>query len=224
MAALQPSTLQFLNHLAANNFRPWFQENKPRYEAALSDMKSLMEDIRSGMEKKDHIESMKLMRIYRDVRFSKNKDPYKNNFGMGIKRATAALRGGYYLHIQPGESFAGGGFWAPESNDLKRIRKEFEMDDESIRKITNSSTFKNFFGTLEGDELKTAPKGFDKDHPAIDLIRKKQFVVRRRFSDQEVTSPNFSEEVVKTFHAMRPFFDYMSDVLTTNLNGESVIE
>jgi uncharacterized protein (TIGR02453 family) len=126
------------------------------------------------------------------------------------------------LQIEPGGSFVGGGFWEPNAEDLNRIRKEFEMDDEEIRTILADDTFKKFFDELKGEELKTAPKGFDKAHPAIDLIRKKQFLLTRSFSDKEVMAPNFEENVLITFKAMRPFFDYMSDVLSTDLNGESL--
>ena len=218
-----PSTMQFLQELAENNNRPWFQDHKSDYTSALDNMKSFLVDVKAGMDQIDHLEHMKLMRIYRDVRFSKDKSPYKRNFGTGFKRATAALRGGYYLHIEPGASFAGGGFWGPDSKDLKRIRKEFEMDDAPIRKIINGKKFRDYFGTLQGEGVKTAPKGFDKDHPAIDLIRMKQFIVKRPFTDKEVLSSDFATKVVDTFGAMRPYFDYMSDVLTTNLNGESII-
>ena len=117
-----------------------------------------------------------------------------------------------------------GGFWEPNKDDLLRIRKELEIDAEELRTILASSSFvQHFGGVLEGNELKTAPKGFDKTHPDIDLIRKKGFVAVRRFSDQEVLSSTFSDEVAASFVALRPFFDYMSDVLTTNLNGESLL-
>jgi uncharacterized protein (TIGR02453 family) len=125
--------------------------------------------------------------------------------------------------VEPGKSFAGGGVWAPSPEDLKRIREDFAVEAKPIRKIITAKTFVQYFGTLGGDELKTAPSGFDRDHPSIDLIRKKQFVVMRTFKDKEVVDPSFFKEVVKTFDAMRPFFDYMSDVLTTNMDGESVI-
>ena len=170
----------------------------------------------------DSIERIQIFRIYRDVRFSKDKSPYKNHFSVGFTRTKPMLRGGYYLHIEPGGSFVGGGFWEPNAVDLHRIRKEFEMDDEEIRTIVADEKFKKFFGELKGEEIKTAPKGFDKTHPAIDLIRKKQYLLTRRFSDKEVLAPNFQEEVLATFQVMRPFFDYMSEVLSTDLNGESL--
>ena len=126
------------------------------------------------------------------------------------------------MHLQPGESFAGGGFWSPEPQDLKRMRDEFAFDDKPIRKIISNKTFKKYFGTLNGDELKTAPSGYDRDHPAIDLIRKKQFIIGRKFKDKEVTDPLFIKEVILSFEAMRPFFDYMSEVLSTDLNGQMI--
>ena len=214
---------KFLKDINANNTREWFAENKARYQAAWEEGKALAADIEKGLNKKDVIEKTKVFRIYRDVRFSKNKAPYKTYFGAGFTRATAARRGGYYLHIEPGGSFVGGGFWAPNPADLKRIRDEFQMDATEIRKITGTKKFKKIFGELQGDGVKTAPKGFSRDDPNIDLIRKKQFVLTRKFSDKEVKSPGFHKEAVKTFEAMRPFFDYMSEVLTTDLNGVSVI-
>ena len=119
-------------------------------------------------------------------------------------------------------SFVGGGFWEPNNEDLLRIRKELELDASDLREIIADETFKKFFGILEGEELKTAPKNFDKTHPNIDLIRKKQYLLTRKFTNAAVLSPNFKDEVIATFEAMRPFFNYMSDVLTTDLNGESL--
>jgi uncharacterized protein (TIGR02453 family) len=220
---IESSTIKFLKDVDKNNNRNWFQAHKSQYELALENMKESASWIEKAMNKKDMIEKSKVFRIYRDVRFSKDKAPYKNNFGVHFTRATPQRRGGYYLHVEPGKSFAGGGFWAPSPEDLKRIREEFAVEAKPIRKIITAKTFVQYFGTLGGDELKTAPSGFDRDHPSIDLIRKKQFVVMRTFKDKEVVDPSFFKEVVKTFDAMRPFFDYMSDVLTTNMDGESVI-
>jgi len=221
---IQLSTLQFLKDLAANNNREWFQANKDRYEAALDNMKAFSRTVESALGETDLLESATLFRIYRDVRFSKDKSPYKNNFGLGLSRATKRLRGGYYLQIEPGGSFVGGGFWQPNAEDLKRIRAEFAIDDQPIREIMADPGFRKYFGTLQGEELKTAPQGFDKNHPALDLLRKKSFVVKRNFTDAEVTGDLFLHEVIQSFRAMRPYFDYMSLVLTTNLNGESVLE
>ncbi len=217
--AIPKSTIQFLKDLSNNNNRDWFAENKPRYQEELSNMKAFCAALQDAMSHHDNIESMKLFRIYRDVRFSKDKSPYKRNFSGGLKRATKWLRGGYYFHIEPGASFAAGGFWSPNAPDLKRIRDEIAADDKPLRAIIADADFQNTFEELKGDAVKTAPKGFSKDHPAIDLIRHKQFIVTRNFTDKEVTSSKFLEELNQTFKNMRPFFNYMSEVLTTDGNG-----
>lgn len=221
---ISKSTLQFLKDIEKNNTREWFAENKPRYEAAWKEAKAFAAAVEAGLNKKDVIEKSKVFRIYRDVRFSKNKAPYKSTIGIGFTRAGASRRGGYYLHIEPGNIFAGGGFWAPSPADLKRIRDEFQADAKPIRKIIATKKFKDYFGGLHGEEVKTAPKGFSKDDPNIDLIRKKSFTVSRQFSDKELLQDDFMKEVVKTFEAMRPYFDYMTEVLTTNLDGESLLD
>jgi len=218
--ALLPATLKFLKDLEKNNNRDWFQSHKVQYENALENAKAVLDDVVKGLNKKDVIEEGKMFRIYRDIRFSKDKTPYKDHFGIHFVRAGKERRGGYYLHIQPGGTFVGGGFWEPNPPDLKRIRKEIAYDDKPLRKIIASKAFVSTFGKLEGDELKTAPPGYDRNSPAIDLIRKKQFLVSKKFTDKQVADPGFVKEVVKTFEAMRPFFDYMSEVLTTNADGE----
>ncbi|KGO90016.1 DUF2461 domain-containing protein [Flavobacterium suncheonense] len=216
------ATLEFLTKLRNNNNREWFADNKTEFQQLEKEFKSFTMEIVTDLSKTDSIDKIQMFRIYRDVRFSKDKSPYKTNFGVALGRTKPMLRGGYYLHIEPGGSFVGGGFWEPNAEDLNRIRKEFEMDDSEIRAIISDENFVKTFGKLEGEELKTAPKGFDKEHPAIDLIRKKQYLISRKFTDKEVTDKNFKAEVVNTFLAMRPFFDYMSEVLGTNLNGESI--
>ena len=155
--------------------------------------------------------------------FSKDKTPYQPHFAGSYSRLGKHLRGGYYLRIRPGESFLAGGFWEPNKDDLLRMRKEFEMDASEMRKIMSNKKFKSVWEDLVGDELKTAPKGFDKEHENIDLIRKKMYIFTRKFTDKEVTSQEFLDTIDDSFKAIRPFFDYMSDVLTTNLNGESLI-
>ncbi len=217
-------TFQFLKDLHKNNNRDWFADHKTTYTKAQQNAKAVFNAIHQKLEMHDEIEKSKMMRIYRDVRFSKDKTPYKAHFANSYSRLGRELRGGYFLRIRPGESFLAGGFWEPNKEDLFRIRKEFEIDDTEIRSILAEQKFVTYFGgKLEGAELKTAPKGFDKEHKAIDLIRKKGFVAMRYFNDNEVLTTNFSHEVANTFFALRPFFDYMSDVLTTNLNGESLL-
>ena len=214
---------KYLEDLKNYNNREWFNANKATYLEHHGTSKAVFKSIEEQLQKQDNIASHKLMRIYRDIRFSKDKTPFKPRFAGGFERATPALRGGYYLNIEPGGSMAGGGFYGPNTDDLKRIRQEFEMDDSEIRTILSDKTFKAAFGTLLGDELKTAPRGFDPNHKAIDLIRKKQFYVIHRFTDEEVLAPDFEEKVVTVYKAILPFFNYMSSVLTTNSNGESTL-
>ena len=224
MTAIGKDNLQFLKQLATHNDRDWFQENKNEYLKQHQNTIDFADTLLDTMRQHDQIETesgkKSLYRIYRDVRFSKNKAPYKVNWSGGFKRASKLLRGGYYFHIQPGNSFAAGGFWGPNTADLKRIREEISFSDKELRKIINSEDFTNHFGQLLGDQVKTAPKGFSKEHPAIDLLRYKQFLVSKRFSDKEVLQEDFYLKVDEAFRAMRPFFDYMSEVLTTDANGE----
>jgi uncharacterized protein (TIGR02453 family) len=223
MSTIDPSVFKFLKNLGNNNDRDWFAKHKDEYTACHEHVIAFAEGLLSEMSKQDEIETAtgkkSLYRIYRDTRFSKDKTPYKTHWGGYLRRATKQLRGGYYFHIEPGNTFIGGGFWGPNKDDLLRIRQEFEQDDSEIRKIIGSSGFVKTFGELRGGGVKTAPKGFDKEHPAIDLIRKKQFIIYREFTDKEALHKDFIKNVAKTYGQMRPFFDYMSEVLTTDANG-----
>ena len=222
---IEKSTLKFLKDLAKNNDRVWFKASKNEYDYALANMKGLIESIESELSKVDMIEKKKVFRIYRDVRFSKDKTPYKDHLGGSFTRATAARRGGYFLGIQPGnKSIIAGGFWNPESTDLKRVREELALDPSDFRKIINAKKFIDLFGQLEGQTLKNIPRGFDKESPAGDLLRMKQYLCYRPVSDKEIIEPNFLKKVVDTYKGMLPFFNFMSSVLTTNLNGESLID
>lgn len=223
-AVITKETLDFLRALKKNNTREWFADNKVQYQKAHAAAKSFYLDLKETLNKHDEIEKHKLFRIYRDVRFSADKTPYKPHFAGSYSRAGAARRGGYYLRIRPGESFIAGGFWQPTKEDLFRIRKELEMDATEFREVIGDKEFKKVWGKLTGDEVKTAPKGFDRNHPDIDLIRKKGFIFVRNFSDKEVTDPGFLYVVNDSFKAIRPYFDLMSDILTTNLNGESLLD
>lgn len=216
--------LEFLIKLKKNNDRDWFEKNKPEFKKVQLQFKERFQYLESLMKTHDDLDNSKIFRIYRDVRFSKNKLPYKTHFSGSFHRRKPQLRGGYYVHIQPeNKSFIAAGFWDPNKEDLLRIRKEFEMDDQEVRDILNINAFKSVWGEMEGDELKTAPRDFDKEHKAIDLIRKKQFIFTKKLTDKEVLSKNFETQVSQDFKTIRPFFDYMSDVLTTNLNGEVLI-
>ncbi len=215
----------FFKKLEKNNNRDWFNENKPEFKAIETNIKAFYNTLLERLNVHDEIDKLKVFRIYRDVRFSKNKLPYKNNLGGSYHRTKPRLRGGYYLQIEPNnKSFIATGFWQPAKEDLLRIRKEFEMDDQEIRDIINEKTFKSIWGEFVGEEVKTAPKGFSKEHPAIDLIKKKQFIFTKPFTDKEVLAPDFIDTVDEAFKAIRPYFDYMSDVLTTDLNGESMLD
>ncbi len=218
------TSLAYLKDLKQNNNRDWFAATKTTFTKAQSNAKEVHAVIRERLEKHDAIDRYKLYRIYRDVRFSKDKTPYQPHFAASFSRKGTHLRGGYYLRIRPGESFLAGGFWEPNKEDLFRIRKEIELDDTEFREILADKNFQKYFGEkFEGEELKTAPRGFDKEHKAIDLIRKKGFIAVRKFTDKEVLSDNFLQEVDASYKALRPFFNLMSDVLTTNLNGESIL-
>ena len=216
--------LEFFLLLEKNNNRDWFNDNKKSFKVIESKAKKLYNDVFNELKKHDDVDKLKLFRIYRDVRFSLDKTPYKTHFGGSFHRRKPNLRGGYYLHIAPNnQSFIAVGFWEPNKDDLFRIRKEFEMDDSIIRELISNKSFKTIWGEFVGEELKTAPKGFDKEHKAIDLIRKKQYIFTRKYTDKQILSETFLNDVSNSFIAIRPYFNYMSDVLTTNLNGESLI-
>ena len=221
---LSKDVFSFLKKLQSNNNREWFNEHKATFKTIETGVKQFYNQLFEQLNQVDSIDSFKVFRIYRDVRFSKNKLPYKTHFGGSFHRTKPELRGGYYLHIAPNnKSFIATGFWDPNKEDLFRIRKEFEMDASELRELMNQPTFKSVWGALQGDELKSAPRGFDKLDPNIDLIRKKQFIFTKTYLDKEVLSDGFEKEVIENFKVIRPYFDYMSSVLTTNLNGESTL-
>src|SRR5690606_3704877 len=223
-ATLSKDTLEFFKNLEQNNNRDWFNDHKTEFKKIENDAKILYDNVFNNLKDHDDVDNFKMFRIYRDVRFSKNKTPYKTHCGGSFHRTKPYLRGGYYLQIQPNnESFMAAGFWEPAPADLLRIRKEFEMDDQDIRAIINDKTFKRIWGDFVGDEVKSAPKGFNKDHKAIDLIKKKQYIFIKTYTDEHVLSPDFLNDVNDSFKAIRPYLNYMSEVLTTDLNGVSII-
>ena len=226
----------FMRELQRNNDRDWFQANKSKYDAARAEVEAFAKTCHDALALSDELEPARkhTMRIYRDTRFSKDKTPYKRYWGGGMDRLGSERRGGYYWHVEPGgieswaefaisgESFVGGGFWAPEAADIKRIREELAADHLHFRELLAAEPIASVFGgqLYPIDVLKTAPRDYPKDHPAIDLLRHKSFVLIRTFTKQEVAADDFSDEVVRTLAAMRPFLDYMSHVLTTDANGE----
>ena len=220
------SSFSFLAALKEHNNREWFNANKTIYQKEQALLEIFAQQLLQELSLHDQIETpsgkSSMHRIYRDTRFSKDKTPYKGNWSGGFKRATKYRRGGYYFHLEPGNSFVAGGFWAPNTQDLKRIRDDIAFDPAPLRKIINSKPFIATFETLQGEQLKTTPKGFDANHEAIDLLRYKQFLLIRKFRDKEVLSEHFLREANQAFKNMRPFLDYMSEVLTTDVNGLEV--
>ena len=224
-SVINPSIFKFLTDLKNNNNREWFAKNKEYYQKEEDGIKDFFKAINESLSTIDNIGGMKSYRIYRDIRFSKDKTPYKTYRSCSFKRASDSLRGSYHLEINPGSSFLAAGFWQPNKEDLLRIRKEFELDSSHIKKIFSDKNFViNFSGFYKKNSLKQAPTGFNKNDPSIDLIRKKDFIVLKKFTDKEVLSKDFHASIINSFKTVRPFLDYMSDVLTTNLNGESILE
>tara|TARA_R110002111_G_scaffold214522_1_gene277448 strand:+ start:691 stop:1374 length:684 start_codon:yes stop_codon:yes gene_type:complete len=227
MQHITKHTFNFLTDLAQNNNRDWFTENKPRYEKSHKEMYTFAESIITKLNEFDSISTpsgkKSMYRIYRDVRFSKNKDPYKTNRSGSFAREGAERRGGYYFSISPGETIIGGGFYQPNTEDLNLLRKQLEMDATPLRKVLEDKNFKKYYGKLLGEQLKTAPRGFDKEDPNIDLLRYKSFFVMHKFTDEEVLSDDFEQKVIKGYKILQDFFDVMTSYLTTDLNGESTI-
>lgn len=221
------NTLSFLQKLSKNNNREWFQANKSEYDAAHQEMIAFADLLINEMNSHDVIETQSgkksLFRIYRDVRFGKDKTPYKTHWAGFIKRAGADRRGGYFYRVGLEGAYVLGGFFNPNTQDLLHIRNQLAQDADILRDVLDSKEFKNFFGVLDGDQLKTAPRGFEKDHSDIDLLRYKQFIVKHDFTYEEMLHPDFSKKLSNAFLQMRPFFDVMTELLTTDLNGISLI-
>ncbi len=225
---IKENSNKFLKTLSKNNDREWFNEHKEKYTEAHDNLIDFADALLLEMNKHDIIETpsgkKSLYRIYKDVRFSKDKTPYNTHWSGGFKRATKKLRGGYYFHIKPGNSFVAGGFWGPNPDDLKRIRQDIDSNYKDWKKLLANKTLVKTFGKMRGEQVGSAPRGYAKDNPAIDLLRYKQFILKHEFTDKEVLSPDFLLKVNDNFKKMRTFFNYMSEVLTTDANGVSVLE
>ena len=211
--------LTFLDDLSQNNNKPWFDEHRPAYAAAHSAFEQLIDGVIDAFREVDNLQGLTarecMPRINRDVRFSKDKSPYKTNLGAlvaaGGWRATAQ---GYYISLQPhGQSMVAGGLYDPTSQQLDRFRQAIDRDAAVFRQITQAPDFVEVFGAVEGVRLKTAPKGYDRQHPAIDLLQLKQILAMRQFTDQEVVAPDFAGRVVAACWAMRPFLKYLDGAL-----------
>jgi len=222
-AIIKKDSLDFLTDLSKNNNRDWFNNRKERYTEARDNIIAFADALLAELNKHDHIENpsgkKSVYRIYKDVRFAKDKTPYNTHWSASFKRATNKLRGGYYFRIEPGNSGLVGGFWGPDADDMKRIRQDIDTNPQAWEDMLGDKTLVETFGTLYGEQLGSAPRGYAKDHPAIRLLRYKQFMLRHLFSDEEVLSPDFLLEMNNVFKKMRPFLDFMSEVLTTDANG-----
>ncbi len=226
-ARIAPATLAFLKDLDKDNDRDWFAANKDRYLKAQENMIAFADALIERMRKHDRISTAtgkeSLMRIFTDQRFHKDRPPYAPRFGGRIGRVKPELRGGYFFRIQPGDrSHITCGFMGPEAADLKRIRIDIAQDPATWQRLLNTRTLRTNFGDLIGEQLRTAPLGFPKEHLAIDLLRRKQFLLQRSCTDKEVLASDFLVRVDAMYKSVRPFFDHMSEVLTTDANGNSL--
>ncbi len=221
MLIIKQSVIEFLDNLSYNNNREWFIANKEKYlqartnfedfVQALIDRLALYEHPLRGLEAKSCI-----FRINRDIRFSNDKSPYKTNFGALIikgGRKNIHRYAGYYLHIEPSQSMISGGAYIPDNQWLTAIRERIDQEPENFVEIITNKNFKQFFGTIEGEKLKSAPKGYDSNHPYLELLKYKSFMADRTFTDKEVTSPAFFDTAFNGFLAMKPLNDFLNNCL-----------
>lgn len=212
---MQSSTLQFLRNLEKNNNREWFNENKTLYQEAQQDVISFVEKLIEEMadfdEEMGKLEAKKsVFRIYRDTRFSKDKTPYKTNFGAGLGMGKGNKISGYYLHIEPGKSFLAGGVYKPEPSVLKTIRQEISAFGDEFKAILEQDEFRNYFrGLSVEDKLKKVPQGFEKDDKMAEYLKLKHFIVTHPISDEQLLSENAVKEFTKIFKAMKPLNDFL---------------
>jgi uncharacterized protein (TIGR02453 family) len=214
--------LKFLKDLAKHNDRDWFQKNKERYTEAKENYEELVTDVLNEIIKFDKglsgLNPKKLpFRIYRDVRFSKDKSPYKINMGAGFSpNGKLVQEPGYYLHLQPGnKSFFAGGIYMPDAPNLSKIRQEIDYNGDKLSKIIKDKKFKSMFdGFDEFDKLKTMPKGYAKDHPFIEVLKLKSLIVSREFSDKEVIDKKFVKTVAATAKAIKPLNDFIKEAIS----------
>lgn len=211
--------LHFLRAIKSNNNKDWFDKNKEQYLEAKAEYEILIDSLIKGIHKFDKKIASDLkgkdctFRIYKDVRFSKDKTPYKSNFGASINPGgKKSLVAGYYLHIEPGASFLAGGVYMPEPEMLNAIRQEIDYNSAAFLKILKSASFKKYFkGLDEEGKLKTAPKGFEKDHPQVEILKNKHFVVSYKISDKMLEDKSLESLVLNGFKAMYPFLEYLRE-------------
>lgn len=221
---LKKESLQFLDDLKRNNNREWFQENKKRYEVFKKDYHQLVSDFLDVMKPLDpSLEFLEVknctFRINRDIRFSKDKSPYKSHLGVWMSAgAKGANRSGYYVHIEKGASFIAGGFYSPDAEDLKKVRKEIAFFYDDLQEILNNKDFKKEFGSLdinENNSLKSMPRGYEKDHPAIEFLKLKSFTATQVYDISEVTQKDFVSKMSKKLIALKPLNEFINRALET---------
>ena len=218
--------VQFLSDLVANNNTEWMHANKKRYESYKKDYHNYIASILAALKPLDKsLEPLEIknctFRINRDIRFSKDKSPYKTNMGVWFTQNKFSKNSpGYYIHFEKGKSFIAGGVWCPEPNELKRIRKEIAFFHEDLEAIVNDKKFKSEFGALTRDEnntLKKAPKDFDPNHPAIEFLKLKSFTASEKIDDKLFLDPNFSKIVAEKLILLKPMNDFLNRALETEV-------
>lgn len=213
-------TIKFLNELSNNNNKEWFDANRKTYEACRKDFIKLVTSVIGELAKFDPeltaVDAKKcVFRINRDIRFSKDKTPYKSNFGALMGANGKKTEGtGFYIHLSPGQNFAGGGIYMPPSDTLAAIRQEIDYNPDGLKKLLTSKGFKETFVEIKGDKLKTAPKGYPKDHPNIELLRFKSFYVIKEFSEKELVADGFFEELISTYKKAFEFNKYLKEAIS----------
>ena len=220
---LQLSTIKFLKDLKKNNNKPWFEKNRKVYEIAKVDFADFIQTVINQHGKKDS--SIKnlvakdcLFRINRDVRFAKDKSPYKSNFGASINKSgrKAENSAGYYFHLEPGSSFAGGGIWMPMPDELKKVRQEIDYNFSDFKKIVSSKKFKAAYGDLSKNAeytLSRVPKGYEPDNPAGEYLKLKSYVAMTTITDAELTSKDLVKKTVAAFEALQPLIEFINECL-----------
>lgn len=216
---LSKNTLQFLEDLKTNNNRDWFLENKKRYEEFKKDYHQLIREFLEIMKPQDaNLELLEVknctFRINRDIRFSKNKAPYKTHLGIWMNTNQGSNNGpGYYIHIEKGASFIAGGLYSPEADELKKIRKEIAFFHEDLEEILSNKNFKKIYSGLDRNEtnsLKNGPKDFEKDHPAIEFLKLKSFVAVQKTSDKELFDDNFAKVIAEKLLVLKPLLEFLN--------------
>lgn len=212
--------MDFLNKLKANNNRDWFNANKGQYEAARQEVEQFVEHLIPSIQKTDpNLGSLTakqtMFRIYRDVRFSKDKSPYKTYFGAHIAPGgRKSEQAGYYIHIDPDGSFAGGGCYRPMGENLKKIRSEIYYNLDEYNNIISNQKFRSVFGEIKGDRLVRPPQGFPKEFEGIEILKLKDYTVLRNFGKTELEKPDFGKFILETFNTMKPLNNFLNRALS----------